>query len=172
MVAMLCLLVAPTASAAPGLTDQKLIQAVQQGSVPQLKSAIADGADVNCRGTNGLPPLLNLLRDATAPLDAQHRECVACLLEHGAPVDPLDSDRRTPLIHAARVSDLETIRLLVEAGAYVKTRDRFGKSALFYAVEARRRDIVLYLATNGDLISLTVKERKAFGVPRPTPRPQ
>jgi ankyrin repeat protein len=73
----------------------------------------------------------------------------------------MDSDQRTPLIHAARLADLDTVRLLVEAEACVTTRDRFHKSALFYAVEANRRDIVLYLAANGDLLSPTVKERKA-----------
>ena len=40
-------------------------------------------------------------------------------------------------------------------------RDRFHKSALFYAVEANRRDLVLYLAANGDLVSLSIKEKKA-----------
>ncbi len=144
----------------PAPADQKLLQAVQQGNLPQLKAAIAEGADVNCRSTNSLPPLLELLRTATAPLDAEHRDCVACLLTHHAAVDPTDADKRTPLILAARLGDLETVRLLVEAEAYVMARDRFSKSALFYAVEAHRRDIVLYLANNGDLVSLTVKERK------------
>ena len=145
----------------PRPADQQLLQAVHQGNLPLLKAAIAEGANVNRPGTNGLPPLLELLRAAAAPLDTEHRQCVACLLEHGAAVDPMDSDRRTPLIHAARLGDLETVRLLVEAEAYVMARDRFHKSALFYAVEANRRDIVLYLAANGDLVSLTVKERKA-----------
>jgi hypothetical protein len=145
----------------PSPPDQNLFQAVQQGNLPLLKAAVAGGASVNCRGTNGLPPLLELLRTAAAPLDSEHRQCLAWLLEHGAAVDPLDSDRRTPLIHAARLGDLETIRLLVEAEAYVMARDRFHMSALFYAVEARRRDIVLYLATNGDLVSTTVQERRA-----------
>jgi ankyrin repeat protein len=141
--------------------DQNLLQAVQQGNLPLLKAAIAEGANTNCRGTNGLPPLLELLRSAGGPLNSEQRQCAACLLEHGAAVDPLDSDRRTPLIRAARFGDLETVRLLVEAEAYVMARDRFHKSALFYAVEARRRDIVLYLAANGDLVSLSIKERKS-----------
>jgi hypothetical protein len=141
--------------------DQKLFQAVQRGNLPLLKAAMAEGADVNCLDTNGLPPLLVLLRSANGPLDNDKRQCVACLLEHGAAVDTMDSDRRTPLILAARLGDLETVRLLVEAEAFVMARDRFHKSALFYAVEANRRDIVLYLAANGDLVSLSVKEKKA-----------
>jgi ankyrin repeat protein len=145
----------------PSAVDQKLLRAVQQGDLSLLKAAIAEGADVNCRGTNGLPPLLEILRTAAGPLGSERRQCVACLLEHRAAVDALDSDRRTPLIHAARLGDLEPVRLLVEAEAYAMTRDRFHKSALFYAVEIHRRDLVLYLATNGDLVSLSIKERKA-----------
>jgi ankyrin repeat protein len=170
LAAALGLLLLATAGAGPAslpsAADRQLLQAVQQTNVVLIEVAIAAGADVNCPGTNGLPPLLELVRSATRPLDPDRRQCLACLLEHGAAVDPKDSEGRTPLIHAARVGDLETIRLLVDAQAYVMTRDHFHKSALFYAVEARRRDIVLYLANNGDLISLSVKERKTFHLPR------
>ena len=74
-----------------------------------------------------------------------------------------DSDQRTAVIYATRLGDLETLRLLVETEAFVRTRDRFHKTALFYAVEAGRRDIVLYLAQNGALISLSVAERRQMG---------
>ena len=152
---------APKLAGSSAAADQKLFQAVTRGDLPLLKAAVAEGANVNARDTNGLPPLLVLLRSATAPLNADQRQCAACLLEHGAAVDPKDADRRTPLILAARLGDLDTIRLLVEAEAFVMARDRFHKSALFYAVEANRRDIVLYLAANGDLVSLSIKEKKA-----------
>jgi ankyrin repeat protein len=89
--------------------------------------------------------------------------CVAGLLAHGADVDAADSDRRTAVIHATRLGDLETFRLLVEAEAYVRVRDRFHKTALFYAVESDRRDLVVYLANNGAIISLSVKERNRLG---------
>ena len=149
--------------------DQKLRQAAQKGDLALLKAAIAERADVNGRGTNGLPPLLELVRTAGGPLNEERRQCVAYLLERGAGIDATDSDGRTALIQATRLGDLETVRLLVEAEAYVKARDRFHKSALFYAVEGRRRDIVLYLAANGDLVSMTVKERKANKQEKPRP---
>jgi ankyrin repeat protein len=144
--------------------DQKLRQACEQGNRALVEAAVADKADVNCANpVNGLPLLLELLRSATAPLDPARRECVAGLLAHGAKVDITDSDQRTAVIYAARLGDLDTLRLLVEAEAFVRTRDRFHKTALFYAVEANRRDIVLYLAQNGALISLSVKERRQMG---------
>ena len=141
--------------------EKKLFQALREGNLPLIKTALAEQAKVNfATPANGLPPLLELLRSATGPLGRTQRECVACLLDHGARVDPEDGDGRTPVIHATRLGDLDTLRLLVEAEAYVRIRDRFHKTALFYAVEAGRRDIVHYLAQNGALISLSVKERK------------
>jgi ankyrin repeat protein len=101
-----------------------------------------------------------MLQAATVPLGHARREGVACLLADGAKLDVIDGDGRTAVIYAARLGDLETLRLLVESEAYVRTRDRFHKTALFYAVESGRRDIVLYLAQNGALISLSVKERR------------
>lgn len=138
----------------------KLIQAVHAGDLSMLRTAIADGGDVNAHETGDLPPLLALLRTAAGPLNEGRRQCAACLLESGATVDPTDDIGRTPLIHAARLGDLETIKVLVEREAYVKTRDRLHKTALFYAVESGRPDIVRYLASHGDLVSLTIKERK------------
>jgi ankyrin repeat protein len=129
-----------------------------------LQAALAEKADVNCADpANGLPPLLELLRSATAPLDHARRECAAYLLAHGAKPNITDGDQRTAVIYATRLGDLDTLRLLVEAEASVRTRDRFHKTALFYAVESDRHDLALYLAQNGALISLSVKERRQMG---------
>jgi uncharacterized protein len=131
--------------------DKKLLQAAQEGDLGLLKAAIAEGAKTNCRGTNELTPLLQVLAGATGPLDAGRRQCVATLLEGGAAVDGKDGDGRTALIYATRLGDLETVRLLVEGGSYVKALDRFHRTALLYAAEGHHRDIVAYLAVNGDL---------------------
>jgi ankyrin repeat protein len=150
----------PSRSIGPS-ADQKLRQGCEQGNPALVEAAIADKADVNCSNpVNGLPPLLEMLRSATATLDPARRECVACLLAHGAKPSVADSDQRTAVIYATRLGDLDTLRLLVEAEAFVRTRDRFHNTALFYAVEADRRDIVLYLSQNGALISLSVAERR------------
>ena len=140
-----------------------LFQAVRTGDVVMLRAAIAEKADVNACEAGGLPSLLLLLHSAATPLDEARRQCVVILLESGAAVDSTDDLGRTPLIHAARIGDLETIKILVEAGAYVKTRDGLHKTALFYGIESNRPDIVRYLATHGDLVSLTIQERKLLG---------
>jgi ankyrin repeat protein len=85
--------------------NQQLLAAAEHGNLTALQDAIAEGADVNGRGTNGLPPLLALFHSARGQLDADHRECITALLQAGAAVDALDGDRRTPLILAARLGD-------------------------------------------------------------------
>ena len=158
----------PSVHAAEATTNSlsptaRVFQAVRLGDLPMLRAAIADGGDVNGREAGDLPPLMAVLRTAPGPLNDARRQCVVCLLENGADVDPKDDAQRTPLIHAARLGDFETVKVLVAGEAYVKARDGFHKTALFYAVDAGRRDIVLYLASHGDLVSLTIKERKLLG---------
>jgi len=145
----------------PPAADTRLLQAAQQGNLSLVKAAIAEGANVNCRNTNGLSPLLQTLSGAAAPIDPSRRECLVFLLERGAQVDARDNDRRVALIYATRAGDLETVRLLVEAGAFVELRDRFHKTALLYAAAAHHRDIVAYLAVNGDLQSKPYEVKKA-----------
>ena len=122
-----------------------LLQAARQGDLLLVKTSIAEGANVNCRGTNGLTPLLQTVSGATAPFEAGRRQCVAFLLEHGAEVDAKDSDGRTALIHATRAGDLETVRLLAKSGAFIKRRDGFHKTAQLYAAEGGHREILMYL---------------------------
>lgn len=126
-------------------SDQHLVAAVHQGKLDLVKAAIAEGADVNCRGTNGLTPLLQTVSAATAPFEPERRHCVAFLVEQGAEVNAMDSNRRTALMHATRAGDLETVRMLVDGGAAVKRRDRFHKTAILYAAEGGHRGILLYL---------------------------
>jgi ankyrin repeat protein len=141
--------------------EEKLYLALEKGDATLLKAAIEAGAKVDCPDTNGVGPLLRILRGASEPLTAPQRECVGLLLARGANPNAADSDKKTLVIHGARIGDIEIIRLLVEAGAYVKARDRSHKTALIYAVDAHRRDIVSYLASNGDLQSLAYADRKA-----------
>jgi ankyrin repeat protein len=152
MVGLLVLTLACAAQAGENLSspqaqreaDVRLLQATQKGSVSLVQAALAEGANVNCRGTNGLSPLLQVLSGTPAPLDASRRQCVAFLLQRGADVNTKDRDGRTALIHATRAGDLATAQMLVEAGAAITLRDRFSKTALLYAADGHR-EILLYL---------------------------
>ena len=49
------------------------------------------------------------------------------------------------MIYATRAGDLETVQLLVKAGAYIKLRDGRHKTAVLYAAEGGHREILIYL---------------------------
>jgi ankyrin repeat protein len=120
-------------------------------------------SDVSLTNLTEASPIVLLLKGTDKALSDRERRHVADLISDKVDLNATDKDKRTALIYAVRLGDLETTKLLVEAGAYVKIRDRWNKTALFYAVEAHRRDIVNYLASNGDLQSSTPQERKERG---------
>lgn len=138
----------------------QLFDATGKGDPSAIRAAITNGANVNARNPQGLTPLLLVFHGAKTPLTESQHQSVAILLDNGAGNGAADPEGRTALICAARLGDLESIRQLVEDGAYVKARDSFHKTALFYAVEMKRRDIVVYLAANGDLQSMPYPAKK------------
>jgi ankyrin repeat protein len=125
--------------------DKELLAAAEQGVLDRMKAAVAAGADVKCRGTNGLTALVLVACGHPGPLDGARRAGAAFLLQHGAAVDATDPDGRTALIWAARAGDLETAQMLVDAGAGIKRRDRSYKTAMLNAAETGHRDILVYL---------------------------
>ncbi len=58
---------------------------------------------------------------------------------------------RTPLLAAAAAGSLEAVRLLLDAGADPKTRDKEGKSAVRLAEDRGARDVVKLLVSKGAL---------------------
>jgi ankyrin repeat protein len=68
-----------------------------------------------------------------AALDSKP-DTVEMLLRYGAPVGASDSAKLTTLMMAVIVSDFRIIRLLIDAGADVNSRDRYGDSPITLAV--------------------------------------
>lgn len=52
-----------------------------------------------------------------AAVEAGRLEIVRLLLEHNAPLDPMDKDQRTPLVVAAMLGHDEIVTILLSAGA-------------------------------------------------------
>jgi ankyrin repeat protein len=121
-----------------------------------------NGEGVLTKGSVAIPDagLLALFQKSFEPLPPGLRTNLSLKISAGANLEEKDTDRRTALTLAVMRGDFETVKLLVQAGANVKARDRFHKTPLFYATDAGRRDIVDYLASNGDLQSPTPQERK------------
>ena len=67
--------------------------------------------------------------------------------------NPNEADQfgKTPLMHAAQRSYTPLVIMLIEAGADTLAIDSIGRSALFYAREARNAGIVDLLSKNEEL---------------------
>ena len=96
-----------------------------------IRSLVAAGAGVNSRETsNDSTPL-----HEAAWGDWGNPTAIRVLLELGAERDPRGPNGETPLMWAARMGELECVRLPVDAGADRTLRDKAGKCALDWANE-------------------------------------
>ncbi len=71
-------------------------------------------------------------------------EAVKKFIEYGADVNQT-SNGKTPLMLAARYNNVEIMKLLIDRGATVSTKDEKGYTALKYAEAANAQDAIAYL---------------------------
>jgi ankyrin repeat protein len=96
------------------------------------------GADPNRRGADGDQPLHSFVAASKYPdtrpdLKQLAELTLARLLEAGAKVSGLDNDDRTPLHIVAKYDNVRAAEILIEQGAKLMPRDKFGKTPLDYA---------------------------------------
>jgi ankyrin repeat protein len=100
-------LLSAAAFGATGTVDQLLAK----GASPQLKDASGGNALWYAAETDSTPSIVSLM------------------LKRGLPVDGANLDGRTPLMHAAESCAGGNVRLLLEAGADARLKDRQGRTA-------------------------------------------
>lgn len=99
-----------------------LFQAIQQGNFHVVQRYLAENGDVEARNTAGQTLLM------AAAIHSWPR-IVRLLLDHKADIAARDAKGQTPLHHAACHS-INSVKLLLAAGADAKARDNEGKSVL------------------------------------------
>jgi ankyrin repeat protein len=95
-----------------------------------VQTMIVHHADVNAQDRYGWTSLL-------AAVSLDRRETVRVLIQNGANCDVKDKDHQTPLMEAIihrSPTSLDTIRLLLEHGANANSQNKYGFTALNYAV--------------------------------------
>ena len=146
-----------------------LILAIQNGSVEAVKLLLKFNANVNITTDfSGMTPIhwasveenieiIELLINAGAnvnqkdldgetPLLSCHRvfhssaETVECLLKHGA--DPNIHGDISPLQRFVLNNDIASVKLLIEAGANLKHRNKRGYTALMYAERDQLQEMI------------------------------
>ena len=146
------------------LGETPLMVAARAGKPAVAELLIAKDANINARAARGQTALMWAVAQ-------KHPDVVKVLLAHGAdlrarsdewsevmalpPHGYLEYNRAIPhgkdtaLLFAARVSDLESAKLLVAAGADVNDADAWGVSATTLAAHAGFEDVVEFLLDKG-----------------------
>ncbi len=92
--------------------------------VKVIQALLEAGANPNCRDQNEMTPLM---------IAVHNPEAVALLLEHGARLTDQDDRGLTALLNAALNGRVESLRILLAAGAGADQVDRAGRGALHLA---------------------------------------
>jgi hypothetical protein len=134
-----------------------LFQAVRNGQVEKVASAIERGANVNAKGEFGDTPLIvaswrgkldivKLLLERGADVHATNDigetalfwavprpEVAAALISAGSNVNARNDYLSTPLMYAAKLGYPDTVKILLESGADRNARNEYGETALLLA---------------------------------------
>jgi len=134
------------------ISGEEFVQAVETHQTSLVNRYFRERQNPNARASDDRSLLFAaVLRDER---DLAHR-----LLEAGASPDLSDDAGVTPLMIAAMHGDLETARDLIGRVSDVVARDRAGHSALYYAVNAQKAELVDFL------LDLTPNLGLAYGDP-------
>src|SRR5579862_3794639 len=100
-----------TAGAKP--SEPALMTCSWTGNPETVKLLLTHGADANAKEPNrGQSALM-------WAVDQKHLDAARTLIEHGADVNVHSKNGFTPLLFAAKQGDIETVRMLLKAGAKV-----------------------------------------------------
>eukprot|EP00850_Spirogloea_muscicola_P007330 SM000037S13465 [mRNA] locus=s37:43200:49998:+ [translate_table: standard] len=168
----------PCATDYDGRTSLHL--ASSRGYYDVVSYLIQEGADVNCKDHAGVTPLLEALKgghDKVASILLRHGgdvqleapaselcnavmngniDYVRRLLENGVDPNSADYDLRTPLHVAAAEGYVVFVRLLLDAGASLLARDRWGNLPLDEAIRSSSQPVISLL--EGYMESLIAEE--------------
>lgn len=108
----------------------------RKASVKVMKMLLAAGADTRLKDKYGDAAIHEAITSCSGDKDGSKCvELVELLIKAGADVNETDSDRHTPAIVAImkiddRKASVQVLRMLIDAGADLRPRDDWGKTAL------------------------------------------
>lgn len=133
----------PLSSAMPVTGAQALHHAAANGHVSLVELLLARGASVNAEDVDGATPLVYAAYSGRV-------EVIKRLLAAGARVDHVPT-RQVHALNAAMMSgSAATVTVLRDAGADPKQADSFGKTAVQYAAQINRPELLVALALDAE----------------------
>ncbi len=125
----------------------ELAQAVQDGELDRVKSAIAAGANVNYGAVSTV-----LMR----AVNAGYIDIVKVLIKAGVDINYRDTANKTALIRVAYRGYADIVKVLIKAGADTSIKDDFNRTALICAAYSGYTNIVKILIKAG--VDLNAKD--------------
>ncbi len=130
-------------AAALPLTEASFMYAVDNSDVHAVRNFLRVGFSPDIRDENGVPLLSHAIRQGNEGI-------MRLLIEHGANVNAVSDDRaNTPLMEAATRGDVAVVRRLLEAGADLDLKTKYGQTALMLAVGEARVGVAQLLLEYG-----------------------
>lgn len=166
------LITLPTWAAGPKKKHTPVMKAAASGHTATLKSLIAKKSNLNAKDKSGNTALFfaisndhteaaKMLIDAGATLTNFNENGDSALVtavsfnntalielilkKKPALLDLMNPDKQTPLMKAAEVGSIETVKLLVKAGADLNLKDKFGRTAYDIAKESQNTESLEFL---------------------------
>ena len=113
-----------------GNEQTALIKTAKWAVAQNLQALLDAGADVDAQDEQGITALMLVSSDTYAYRDVK----VKVLIDAGANVNAQDHDLYTPLMYAASLGTPENLRALLDAGADVNVRNKYGANAILLAI--------------------------------------
>ncbi|MDG2220294.1 MAG: ankyrin repeat domain-containing protein [Rubripirellula sp.] len=134
----------PTKPTEPQMSGEAFRLAAHDGKLSIVRNAIESGMDIESKDPAGRHTALHM-----AAFNG-HTETVKYLIGQGAAIDPPDNKGMTPLIHACTGPFVETVKVLIDAGANVNAKDQNEAfTPLMTAAALGQPEIVQVLLDNG-----------------------
>jgi len=102
------------------------------------KLLIANGADVNLKGSDNWTPLHHSCNNSNS-------ECTQLLISHNANLEAREWYGKTPLHFACHAGSLECVKMLVEEGADIHAKGNNDWTPMHYARDRNRNEVIEFL---------------------------
>ena len=129
---VICFVLLSTLSVFAGSMDDLLINSVRNNDINMVKTALANGADINYN-SNQTTPLVTAI-------NSENLEMVKYLVDNGADVNmkyywrAYNQHKMTPILYAIEKRNFKVVKYLIEKGADINaTYEGNGNTALMFA---------------------------------------
>jgi ankyrin repeat protein len=128
-----------------GFASGTLLMLASEGDFEIVKYLVEKGAEVNKKDDDGKTALMK----AVGSFHETGFASLNFLIDHGADLNAVNDRGETALILAAKRGQAEMVRILLEKGSIVSTKDKEGKTAWIYAVEGANSTVMDLLKKAG-----------------------